>query len=105
MIQVQIASTLDAGGVTGVRWVLIDPTEVAAAAPPSRERRAEPPPPAAPVPGAKVKRTTLALHAVSAAVLLCALTLAWWTASRMVEARSSHTSKNASAIQAPAHPS
>lgn len=105
MIQVQIASTLDTNGVTGVRWVLIDPTDVAPAAPAVRERRGEPPPLVAPVPGAKVKRTTLALHAVSAAVLLCALTLAWWTANRMVEARSSTASNNASAIKSPARPS
>lgn len=105
MIQVQIASTLDASGVTGVRWVLIDPTEVVAAAAPAQERRAEPAPLAAPVPGAKVKRTTLALHAVSAAILLCALTLAWWTASRMVESRSAAASNNTSASKALARPS
>lgn len=102
MIQVQIASALDAGGVTGVRWVLIDPTEVAAAAP-VQERRAEPPPLAAPVPGAKVKRTTLALHVISAAVLLCALAGAWWTADKMADARAS--SSKTSATKTPARPS
>lgn len=104
MIQVQIASALDAKGVTGVRWVLIDPTEVAAPAP-VQERRAEPPPLAAPVPGAKVKRTTLALHVISAAVLLCALAGAWWTADRLVEARGSTAASKTSANKTPARPS
>ncbi|WP_395702329.1 hypothetical protein [Aquabacterium sp.] len=90
MIQVQIASTLDASGVSGLRWVLIDPSdsgEPAPAAAAATVGRAEPAAPAAPMPGAPIRRTPLALQVTCAALLLVALLGAWWVTERMLDAR------------------
>ncbi len=90
MIQVQIASTLEASGVSGLRWVLIDPSDSgqASQAPaPAAPGRSEPPPPAAPVPGAPLRRTSMAVQVACAALLLTALLGAWWVTERMLDAR------------------
>lgn len=90
MIQVQIASTLEASGVSGLRWVLIDPSDSGEPLPPpaaAASGRADPPPLAAPVPGAPIRRTSLALQVTCAAVLLAALLGAWWVTERMLDAR------------------
>lgn len=102
MIQVQIASTLDAAGVSGVRWVLVDPSESMPTPAGSgntervaRAERLEPTPPTAPVPGARVRRTSLALHVVCGVMLVGALVAAWWVAGRMVEGQSAHSRSGA----------
>ncbi|HSW05570.1 hypothetical protein [Aquabacterium sp.] len=99
MIQVQIASTLDAAGVTGVRWVLIDPSEAVATPSVAPMQRAEPAAPQPSLPGTRVKRTSLTLHVISAALLLGALVGAWWAASLMLESRGA-TTPQAAATQA-----
>lgn len=97
MIQVQIASTLDASGVSGVRWVLVDPSEsMPATAEPGateavvRAERPAPTSPTPPVPGLRVRRTSLALHVVCGVVLVAALVAAWWVAGRIVEGQSAN---------------
>lgn len=91
MIQVQIAATLEADGVSGSRWVLVDPSDSA-----GNDKVQAVASPAAPVSepggapqGATVKRTPLTLHVLSAVVLLAALAGAWWLASMVVESRPS----------------
>jgi len=85
MIQVQIAASLEAEGVSGVRWVLVDPSDPTPVAP--VERRAEAPAPRAPRPADPIQRTPLLLNAVAAVVLLAALAGAWWTAHALLAAR------------------
>lgn len=79
MIQVQIASTVHAEGVSGVRWVLVDPSDgrsdgahaptASAAAQPTVNH------------GGTVRRTPLTLRVITAVVLVSALAGAWWVAS------------------------
>lgn len=91
MIQVQIAATLEADGVSGSRWVLVDPSDgaggdaVQAAASPLPTAPEVEPERAPRV--ATVKRTPLTLHVLSAVVLLAALAGAWWLASSVVASR------------------
>jgi len=90
MIQVQIASSLQAQGLGGARWVLVDPSEgpaVAAAAAAPGAPAGQPPLPQPPVPGARIRRTSLALQVACAVVLVSALTAAWWVAARMADSR------------------
>lgn len=86
MIQVQIAATVERSGVSGLRWVLVDAAEA--------QRAAHSPAPAGadgraaqtwvvPDAGAPVRRATLGVHVACAAVLLFALTSAWWVSSAM----------------------
>jgi hypothetical protein len=86
MIQVQIASALERGGVSGLRWVLVDASEPrresGAAAHAAAAVRAETSL-AVPDSGSPVRRATLGVHVACAAVLLFALTAAWWVSSAM----------------------
>lgn len=104
MIQVQIASTLEAGGVAGVRWVLIDPSDTATtpATPQVQPAQAAAGQPS--LAGARVKRTPLTLHVISAVLLLGALAGAWWAASLLLDARGSAAPQTSTA-KAPARPS
>jgi hypothetical protein len=93
MIQVQIAATVERSGVSGLRWVLVDAGEAqrtAARAPAAAEARG-PQAWAVPDAGAPVRRATLGVHVACAAVLLFALTSAWWVSSAMHGAPSSST--------------
>ncbi len=86
MIQVQIAATVERSGVSGLRWVLVDAGEAqraagAAAAHAADARGAQTW--AVPDAGAPVRRATLGVHVACAAVLLFALTSAWWVGSAM----------------------
>jgi hypothetical protein len=100
MIQVQIAATVERSGVSGLRWVLVDTGEVqrAARAPAATadERGAQ----AWSVPdaGAPVRRATLGVHLACAAVLLFALTSAWWVSSTMHASPSSSRSASAGTV-------
>lgn len=100
MIQVQIAATVDRSGVSGLRWVLVDAGEVQrtarAPAATADERGAQ----AWSVPdaGAPVRRATLGVHLACAAVLLFALTSAWWVSSTMHGSPSSGRTASAGAI-------
>jgi hypothetical protein len=97
MIQVQIAATVERSGVSGLRWVLVDAGEtqrgahVPAAAPDPRGAQAFSVPDA----GAPVRRATLGVHLACAAVLLFALTSAWWVSSTMHGSPSSTRSASA----------
>ncbi|MBI5258471.1 MAG: hypothetical protein HY855_18335 [Burkholderiales bacterium] len=79
MIQVQIASTLHANGVSGVRWVLVDPSDALAEVRHTPASTSVCPP--SPVAPATVRQTSLTLRVVTAVVLLTALAAAWWVAS------------------------
>lgn len=94
MIQVQIAATVERSGVSGLRWVLVDAGEAqravrapAAATADAHGAEAWAVPPA----GASVRRATLGVHLACAAVLLFALTSAWWVSSAMHGAPSSQS--------------
>lgn len=103
MIQVQIASTLERSGVSGLRWVLVE------AAPPQPRREpaaadSVPPVPgtwALPPAGAPVRRATLGVQLACAAVLLVALGAAWWVTAAM-HGDPSATTASSAAITAPA---
>jgi hypothetical protein len=96
MIQVQIAATVERSGVSGLRWVLVDageaqrPVQAAAAA---EDRGAQSW--AMPAAGAPVRRATLGVHLACAAVLMFALTAAWWVSSSMHGSPSSSRSAGA----------
>ena len=86
MIQVQIAATVERSGVSGQRWVLVDAGEARravraheAATADAHGAEAWALPPA----DASVRRATLGVHLACAAVLLFALTSAWWVSSAM----------------------
>jgi hypothetical protein len=100
MIQVQIAATVERSGVSGLRWVLVDAGEaqrpVHAAAAEDRGAQSW----AMPAAGAPVRRATLGVHLACAAVLMFALTAAWWVSSAMHGSSSSSRSASAGA-----HPS
>lgn len=85
MIQVQIAATVERSGVAGLRWVLVDAGEAQRASAPAAgaadARGAQTW--AVPDAGAPVRRATLGVHVACAAVLLFALTSAWWVSSAM----------------------
>ena len=84
MIQVQIAATVERSGVSGLRWVLVDAGE--AQRPTRRPTAADGAGAqawAVPDTGAPVRRATLGVHVACAAVLLFALTSAWWVSSAM----------------------
>lgn len=83
MIQVQIASTLHAEGVSGVRWVLVDPSDARVDAPgaPMASPAVQP----APVSAGTVRRTPLTLRVITAVVLVTALAGAWWVASLVMD--------------------
>jgi microcompartment protein CcmK/EutM len=87
MIQVQIAATVERSGVSGLRWVLVDAGEAqrAIGAPVAAADVSGPGAGAWAVPpaGASVRRATLGVHLACAAVLLFALTSAWWVSSAM----------------------
>lgn len=85
MIQVQIAAALEAEGVSGVRWVLVDPADPTPV--PAPERRAEAPAPRVPLAGEPIRRAPLMLNLVAAAVLLAALAGAWWSANALLASR------------------
>lgn len=88
MIQVQIAATLGRGGVGALRWVLVDPDELARQVPARpRAERAEAPLPVPPSVGAPVRRAGLGVRVAVAAVLLVALAGAWGVSAVLVEAR------------------
>jgi hypothetical protein len=95
MIQVQIAATVERSGVSGLRWVLVDAGEAqravrapaAATAAEAHGAEAWAVPPA----DASVRRATLGVHLACAAVLLFALTSAWWVSSAMQGAKSSQS--------------
>ena len=96
MIQVQIAATVERSGVSGLRWVLVDAGEAqravrapAAASADLGDAGAEAW--AVPPAGASVRRATLGVHLACAAVLLFALTSAWWVSSAMHGARASRS--------------
>jgi hypothetical protein len=94
MIQVQIAATVERRGVSGSRWVLVDAGEAqrAARAPAGAAADARGPQTwAVPDAGAPVRRATLGVHLACAAVLMFALTSAWWVSSAMHGAPSSST--------------
>ena len=84
MIQVQIAATVERSGVSGLRWVLVDAGEAqrAARAPAAADAR-DAQSWAVPDAGAPVRRATLGVHLACAAVLMFALTSAWWVSSTM----------------------
>jgi hypothetical protein len=86
MIQVQIAATVERSGVSGLRWVLVDAGDAqrAAGAPAGQAADARGAQTwAVPDAGAPVRRATLGVHVACAAVLLFALTSAWWVGSAM----------------------
>jgi microcompartment protein CcmK/EutM len=88
MIQVQIAATVERSGVSGLRWVLVDAGEAAQRAARAPVAAADVSGPGAgawavPPAGASVRRATLGVHLACAAVLLFALTSAWWVSSAM----------------------
>ncbi len=91
MIQVQIAATVERSGVSGLRWVLVDASEAqrAAARAPAAADARSPQTWAVPNAGAPVRRATLGVHLACAAVLMFALTSAWWVSSAMHGAPSS----------------
>ncbi len=108
MIQVQIAATLEADGVCGSRWVLVDPSDTAASASAPTAAGGAPAVPDV-VPDAisersprvaTVKRTPLTLQVLSAVVLLAALAGAWWLASSVLEARGAGKPAGAAAAAA-----
>jgi hypothetical protein len=86
MIHVQIAATLERGGVSGLRWVLVDAHEPRpnhrAGSPAALDGRGQAPF-VVPDSGSPVRRATLGVHVACAAVLLFALTAAWWVGSAM----------------------
>ena len=94
MIQVQIAATVERSGVSGLRWVLVDAAEAQRVQPAPTAATADVPGTgeawAVPRAGAAVRRATLGVHLACAAVLLFALTSAWWVGSAMHGAPSSH---------------
>jgi hypothetical protein len=101
MIQVQIAATVERSGVSGLRWVLVDAGEAqraarapAAGAADARGAQSW----AVPDAGAPVRRATLGVHLACAAVLMFALTSAWWVSSAMHGASSSSRSASAGAL-------
>jgi hypothetical protein len=101
MIQVQIAATVERSGVSGLRWVLVDAGEAqraarapAAGAADARGAQSW----AVPDAGAPVRRATLGVHLACAAVLMFALTSAWWVSSTMHGASSSSRSASAGAL-------
>jgi hypothetical protein len=99
MIQVQIAATVERSGVSGLRWVLVDAGEAQRTerTPAADARGAQSW--AVPDAGAPVRRATLGVHLACAAVLMFALTSAWWVSSAMHGAPSSSTrSASAGAI-------
>jgi hypothetical protein len=90
MIQVQIAATVERSGVSGLRWVLVDAGEAQRAVRAPEAATADLGDAAAgagawavPPAGASVRRATLGVHLACAAVLLFALTSAWWVSSAM----------------------
>jgi hypothetical protein len=90
MIQVQIAATVERSGVSGLRWVLVDAGEAqravrapAAATADLGDADAGAGAWGVPPAGASVRRATLGVHLACAAVLLFALTSAWWVSSAM----------------------
>lgn len=90
MIQVQIAASLEARGLSGVRWVLVDPSETPAAPAETGSpavSAGQPPLPQPPVPGARIRRTSLAVQVACGVVLASALAAAWWVAGRLVDSR------------------
>lgn len=89
MIQVQIAAAVEADGVSGVRWVLIDPAEPAPAATTEARPAGSAPVPKAPLPSEPIRRAPLMLNVAAAVVLLAALAGAWWTASALLALRDS----------------
>ena len=99
MIQVQIAATVERSGVSGLRWVLVDAGEAqrAARAPAAADARGAQSW-AVPDAGAPVRRATLGVHLACAAVLMFALTSAWWVSSAMHGASSSSRSASAGAL-------
>jgi len=102
MIQVQIAATVERSGVSGLRWVLVDAGEAQRAMRQPAAAGAEPrgtPAWTVPDAGAPVRRATLGVHVACAAVLLFALTSAWWVGSAMHRPAST---SSASAGTAPA---
>ncbi len=102
MIQVQIAATVERSGVSGLRWVLVDAGEAqraAARAPAGAAADARGPQAwAVPDAGAPVRRATLGVHLACAAVLMFALTSAWWVSSAMHGAPSSARAAGATTV-------
>jgi hypothetical protein len=99
MIQVQIAATVERSGVSGLRWVLVDAGEAQRAAPAAGAADARGAQSwAVPDAGAPVRRATLGVHLACAAVLMFALTSAWWVSSAMHGASSSSRSASAGAL-------
>ena len=100
MIQVQIAATVERSGVSGLRWVLVDAGEAqrAARAPAGAAEARAPQTWAVPDAGAPVRRATLGVHLACAAVLLFALTSAWWVSSAMHGAPSSTRAAGATTV-------
>ena len=101
MIQVQIAATVERSGVSGLRWVLVDAGEAqrAVRAPAAAAADARGPQTwAVPDAGAPVRRATLGVHLACAAVLMFALTSAWWVGSAMHGAPSSTRAAGAATV-------
>lgn len=92
MIQVQIATTVERHGVSGLRWVLVN-SDAAQTTPVPDAPNEDPSPQPLTVPqtGAPVRRVTLGVHMVCAAVLLFALTSAWWVGSAIEAGQISHS--------------